>query len=84
MTHEELKKLLVECKNEGAFSMVPERNDNGADAYRCPACYATTRIMGHAYAGAGHYEVEHEEGCCLVRLIHEIESFEFDDESVSA
>ena len=76
MTHEELKALLRSLQSDGAFEMIPHRNDNGADSYSCPACGASTQIKGYAYGGGSPSEVQHYKDCKLLCLLGEIDSWD--------
>lgn len=63
----EAKALLASLLANG-LGISGHRRDNGADFYRCSACYATKDTMGFADGNGELNDVDHEEDCGLVKL----------------
>ncbi len=68
-TKEKLRELLV---NADIFRSTGVFNSNGADSYRCPCCFGSTKIQGNAYSYGTLEECEHEPDCNLLKLYKDL------------
>lgn len=67
ITDAEAKTLLASLLANG-FGISGHRVGNGADYYRCSACYATKDTMGFADGNGEIHDVDHAPDCGLVKL----------------
>lgn len=67
ITDAEAKQMLAGLFAQG-FGISGHHVSNGADYYRCSACWATKDTMGHANGNGEIDDVDHREGCELVKL----------------
>ena len=60
---------LREMLGDAQYGISGHNVPNGADYYRCSACGAQTRTLGHAAVAGFTWEVEHHPDCALVMLV---------------
>jgi len=69
MTDDEILDLVQQMIDEGEIALQPERVNNGADRYRCPACGEDMPIQGHAYGSRPLDDLpDHKADCNAMRL----------------
>ena len=69
ITDEQAKGMLAGLFAQG-FGISGHQVSNGADYYRCSACWATKDTMGHADGNGEIDDVDHKEDCELMKLHH--------------
>jgi hypothetical protein len=72
MTDDQIFSLIEEMLADNDIGLYPERHDNGADCFTCPACKRSTPIKGYAYGMESLDSGDHEPDCKAVRLARAI------------
>lgn len=69
---QDIIEALQDLFEDGSLGLQAQRNDNGADSYRCISCDAEKKVDGYAFGTMPVTFLEHRDDCPLMKIYKKV------------